>query len=179
MALNATPNMDVNTDISALITASDMAIIADPYGAGFDVLRATISGDHFNITTQQWLRFTDYAAGTKEGLTALGLYGLSGEDVYQATPSGLAVLRPVIEARARATNRVEVKAYIDASGAKALFAGYEYAPRNAENVAIHQCRAFGGLQSDAGDHAGRDCADRRLRADRCAKHPKIRRSGYG
>jgi len=141
MALNATPNMDVNTDISALITASDMAIIADPYGAGFDVLRATISGDHFNITAQQWLRFTDYAAGTKEGLTALGLYGLSGEDVYQATPSGLAVLRPVIEARARATNRVEVKAYIDASGAKALFAGYEYAPRNAENVAIQTTNA--------------------------------------
>ena len=141
MALTPTPNLDVNTEISELITASDMAIIADPYGAGFDVLRATISGDHPNITTQQWLRFTDYAAGTKEGLTALGLYGLSGDDVYQATPSGLAVLRPVIEARADATNRVEVKAYIDASGAKALFAGYEYAPRNAENVAIQTTNA--------------------------------------
>ena len=34
-----------------------------------------------------------------------------------------------------------VKAYIDASGAKALFAGYEYAPRNAENVAIQTTNA--------------------------------------
>ena len=141
IALTPTPNLDVNTEISELITASDMAIIGDPYGAGFDVLRATISGDHPNITTQQWLRFTDYAAGTKEGLTALGLYGLSGDDVYQVSPSGLAVLHPMIEARAEATNRVEVKAYIDASGAKALFAGYEYAPRNAENVAIQTTNA--------------------------------------
>ncbi len=99
MVLNSTPNLDVNGEISALINASDMVIIADPYGAGFDVPRATISGDRPNITTQQWLRFTDYAAGTKEGLTALGLYGLSGDHVYQSTLSGLAVLRPIIEAR--------------------------------------------------------------------------------
>lgn len=79
--------------------------------------------------------------GHKGRADRLGALWLKRRGCLSGHAIGLGGAAPCDRGAADATNRVEVKAYIDASGAKALFAGYEYAPRNAENVAVQTTNA--------------------------------------
>ena len=136
VVMTASPSVDVNVDIDDLVAATSMALATDPYGQGRDVLRATISGNFTDITPAQWRRFHDYFSDLEEGLSLLGENDLDGDEVYKTTPSGIVILRPVIEVYASGQNHVSTQAFVDESPAQAIHATYDYTPRNADNVSV-------------------------------------------
>lgn len=134
--MQQSPVVNPTEDISALIAATTMSLDVDPYGLGFDVLRATLDIDILNISAAQWRRFHDYFSEDEAGLTILGLSGLNGDEVYNTNESGVAILKPVLEVYAAGTRDISTLAFIDVSVAQSVFPPYDYTPRNADNVAV-------------------------------------------
>ena len=141
VAMVRSPNVDTSIDISTLVAATTMSFDVDPYGAGFNVLRATLDIDASGITQDQWRRYHDYFSEDPIGLTLLGMEGLNGDEVYQTTSSGVAIQRPVLEVYAQGTRAISTEAYIDITSAVALFPPYDYSPRNADNVSVETATA--------------------------------------
>ena len=136
VSLDRSLGVDATLDLTDLINDSLVTISSDPHGLGFDVLTSTVANDHILLSANEWRRYHDYFAEQEPALLLLGSYGLSSQQVFNTSDSGLTVLRPTIEVVASGTNSVSTAAFVDTSLAEQIFPPFVYTPRNSSNVAV-------------------------------------------